>query len=154
MNAYTSRALLSVAIIAAGIGLYFTSRWFPANSAGSIPYVQQTGYIDDRGQPQKRYYVTIIQRQNQLPWLIVAQPFSILSELIPFETSMSSTTTVVTVNGTDYDEIAGQTIVGLDAEQQPLTRRVPRDQSPTIALLEHGIADVRLADFVSLLPEQ
>ncbi|WP_442505670.1 hypothetical protein SH528x_004469 [Novipirellula sp. SH528] len=54
----------------------------------------------------------------------------------------------------DYEEIAGQTIVVLDTEQQPLSRHVPRDQSPNIALLEHGMADVRPANFAWLLPEQ
>tara|TARA_R110002167_G_scaffold71316_1_gene201259 strand:+ start:403 stop:579 length:177 start_codon:yes stop_codon:yes gene_type:complete len=46
----------------------------------------------------------------------------------------------------DYEQIAGQTIVVLDTEQQPLSRHVPRDQSPNIAFLEHGMADLHPAD--------
>lgn len=154
MNPYTSRALRSLTAIAVAIALYVTSRWVPGNSASSIPYEWSAGYIDDGGQSKERYFITTIQRQNSLPWLIVAQQFSIHSELRPFKTSMSSATAAVEVNGTEYNEIAGQTIVVLDTEQKLLSRHVSRDQTPAIALLQRNFDDVRLADFASILPEQ
>jgi|GEM_PF-7072019 hypothetical protein len=153
MNAHNTRLIRSVLLIALGLVLYVASFWFSGKRYASNPNVQQVGYVDDRANSGEAYYVLTMQNESVVPWLIVAQRFSQQSEITPFTIEMNSTTEAVTVNGTAYDEIEGQTTVILFGPEGNLVHNISRTESPTLPVLGRKIGDVRIPDFEMLLPK-
>ncbi|MEZ6138742.1 MAG: hypothetical protein R3C53_27975 [Pirellulaceae bacterium] len=153
MNAHNTRLIRSVLIIAVGFTLYVTSFWFSDTQYASNPHMQQVGYVDEGANSGDAYYVLTMQNESVVPWLIVAQRFRQQSDIAPFTTEMNSTTEAVTVNGTAYDEIEGQTTVVLSSPEGNLVHSISRAESPTLRMLGRKMGDVRVPDFEMLLPK-
>lgn len=153
MNTLNTRVIRSAVIVVVGLTLYVASYWFSGRHYASTPHTQQVGYVDDGSNSTERDYVLTIQNETEAPWLIVTQRFRQQLDLAPFTTEINSTTDVVTVDGIAYSEIEGETTIVLSSLEGKLMHKVPRHQSPALAMLGRTMGDVRVVDFETLLPK-
>lgn len=124
----------------------------PASHQGSDDrYKFTTGYIGGRGSgSEPSYHFSMVQRDGEPPWLIVAEPFDFEDNRLAKRWSTAST--AVTIDGETYTPRPGTCIVVLQADGRSMRRALETSGNQTLQRLATGVSAVSSDEIASLLP--